>query len=194
MTAHPVAPLDAAEAAMWRLAQRYTGKVGYLRGVKAEGLTVNPPVIDCSGWTALLLTEAMAAANTAAGRDMFDATYMAGLNTWSDRIISRIESRTGVILSGMAIDAARLPRYATIGLKMGEPEWANNHPRPRGITHIVQVIRRPDDDAPFVSEAIGVAPEGIRLTVLADWLVSWRPAIEAGNSWAVDPFVLVKPA
>ena len=57
-----------------------------------------------------------------------------------------------------------MPRCATIGLKMGEPEWATNHPRLRGITHIAQIVRHPEDDAPFVSEAIGVASEGIRLT------------------------------
>ncbi len=190
MTADAVAPLKAAEIAMWRLAQPYTGKVGYQRPVKAEGLTADPPVIDCSGWVALLLTEAMAAANTAAGRAAFDASYVAALRTWSDRIISEIESRTGFILSGPAIDEASLPRCATIGLKMGDPAWATNHPRPRGITHIVQVVRRPEDDAPFVSEAIGVAPEGIRLTALTDWLAAWRAQIDAGEAWAVDPFRL----
>jgi hypothetical protein len=188
MSAHVVAPLEAAEDAMWRPAQRHTGKVGYLRGAKAEGLSADPPVIDCSGWTTLLLAEAMAAANAAAGRDMFDAPCMAALHTWSDRIISEIESRTGFILSGPAIGAASLPRCATIGLKMGEPEWAKNHPRPRGITHIVQVIRRPGDDAPFVSEAIGIVPEGIRLTALRDWLAPWRAQIDAGEAWAMDPF------
>jgi hypothetical protein len=50
---------EAGEAAMWRLVQRYTGRVGYRRGVKSEGLLANPPVIDCSGWTALLLTQAL---------------------------------------------------------------------------------------------------------------------------------------
>jgi len=77
MTANAVTPLKAAEAAMWRLVQRYTGKAGYRHPVKAEGLTADPPVIDCSGWTALLLTEAVAAANAASGRTMFDASYVA---------------------------------------------------------------------------------------------------------------------
>ena len=188
MTENALTPLKAAEAAMWRLAQRYTGKVGYRRPVKAEGLTRDPPVIDCSGWTALLLTEAMAAANATAGREVFDAAYMAALRTWSDRIISEIESRTGFILAGSVIDGANLPRCATIGLKMGAPAWAPNHARPRGITHVAQVVRRPEDDAPFVSEAIGEAPEGIRLTALADWLAAWRVQIDAGEAWAVDPF------
>jgi hypothetical protein len=190
MTADAVVPLKAAEITMWRLAQRYTGKVGYRRPVKAEGLTADPPVIDCSGWTALLLTEAMAAVNIAAGRAVFDVSYMAALHTWSDRIIGEIENRTGFIMSGPAIDQTSLPRCATIGLKMGAPAWATNHPRPRGITHIVQVVRRPEDDAPFVSEAIGVAPEGIRLTALTDWLAAWRQQIAAREAWAVDPFGL----
>ena len=45
---------ETAETTMWRLAQLYTGRTGYQRGVKAEGLSANPPVIDCSGWTGLL--------------------------------------------------------------------------------------------------------------------------------------------
>jgi hypothetical protein len=143
---------------MWRLVCRYTGRVGYRRGVKSEGLAADPPVIDCSGWTALLLTEAMQAENHAAGRAVFGAADMNALRTWSDRIIMEIEIRTGFILTSLEIGAASLPRCATIGLKMGEPEWAANHSRPRGITHVVQIVRRLRDDAAFVSEAIGLAP------------------------------------
>jgi hypothetical protein len=175
---------------MWRLVRRYTGRVGYRRGVKSEGLAADPPVIDCSGWAALLLTDAMQAENQAAGRAVFAADDMSALRTWSDRIIMEIERRTGFIRQGPEIGAASLPRCATIGLKMGEPEWAGNHPRPRGITHIVQVVRRPEDDTAFVSEAIGLVPAGIRLTPLNDWLVSWQPRIRAGEVWAVDPFRL----
>jgi hypothetical protein len=183
-----VATLRTAETAMWRLVQRHTGRVGYRRGTKSEGLSEDPPVIDCSGWTALLLTEAMRAENEAAGRAVFGADAIEAMRAWSDRIILEIETRTGFILEGPEIDAASLPRCATIGLRMGEPAWAANYPRPRGITHIVQVVRRPEDDAAFVSEAIGLAPSGIRLTGLSDWLASWQPSIQAGEAWAVDPF------
>ena len=179
-----------AERAMWQLVQRHTGRVAYQRGVKSEGLLAEPPVIDCSGWVALLLTEAMAAENAAAGRELFGAEDMATLRTWSDRIISAIETRTGFILTGPEINAARLPRCATIGLKMGAPAWAANYPRSRGITHIVQVVRRPQDDAPVVSEAIGVEPAGIRLTPVAEWLASWHAAMQNREAWAVDPFAL----
>jgi hypothetical protein len=133
---------EGGEAIMWRLVQRYTGQVGYQRGVKSEGLFVTPPVIDCSGWTALLLTQAMQAENEAARRDVFGADGMLALQVWSDRIIHEVETRTGFILQGPEIAATSLPRRATIGLKMGEPAWATNHPRLRGITHIVQVVRR----------------------------------------------------
>ncbi|MFK4448730.1 hypothetical protein ABH944_008789 [Caballeronia udeis] len=180
---------EAGEATMWRLVQRYTGQVGYQRGVKSEGLSANPPVIDCSGWTALLLTQAMQAENDAAGREMFGADDMLALQTWSDRIIHEIEIRTGFILEAGEITAASLPRCATIGLKMGAPAWAANHPRPRGITHIVQVVRRPQDDAPFVSEAFGGSSQpGISLAPLAEWLVLEQPRIRAEEMWVVDPF------
>jgi hypothetical protein len=176
---------EAGEAIMWRLVQRYTGQVGYQRGVKSEGLSASPPVIDCSGWTALLLTHAMQSENEAAGRDVFGADHMLALQVWSDEV----EIRTGFILEGPEITAASLPRYATLGLKMGEPAWATNHPRPRGITHIVQVVRRPEDDAPFVSEAFGGSPlPGISLTPLTEWLAVAQPRIRAGEMWAVDPF------
>ena len=46
---------------MWWLVQLYTGRAGYQRGVKAEGLSASPPVIDCSGWAGLLLTKTMQA-------------------------------------------------------------------------------------------------------------------------------------
>lgn len=64
---------ETAETTMWRLVQRHTGRVGYQRGVKSEGLSRNPPVIDCSGWAGLLLTQAMHAENEVAGRTVFDA-------------------------------------------------------------------------------------------------------------------------
>jgi len=182
---------ETAETTMWRLVQLYTGRTGYQRGVKAEGLSANPPVIDCSGWTGLLLTKAMQAENGAAGRAVFSAADMQSVQTWSDRIIHEIVTRTGFILAGPAITAHSLPRCATIGLKMGEPVWASNHPRPRGITHIVQVVRCPEDDAPFVSESFGgsIRP-GICLTPLAEWLDLSHPLLHASKMWAVDPFRL----
>ena len=182
---------ETAETTMWRLVQLYTGRVGYQRGVKAEGLSTNPPVIDCSGWIGLLLTKAMQAENEVAGDEVFSADDLQALQAWSDRIIHWIETRTGFILEGRYITSHSLPRCATIGLKMGEPAWANNHPRPRDITHIVQVVRRPEDDAPFVSESFGSSvPPGISLTPLADWLALSQPHLGASEMWAVDPFRL----
>ncbi len=182
---------EAAETTMWRLVQLYTGRVGYQRGVKAEGLSVSAPVIDCSGWTGLLLTKAMQAENDATGCPVFGAADMQSVQTWSDRIIHEIETRTEFILEGPAITAHSLPRCATIGLKMGEPAWATNHPRPRGITHIVQVVRCPEDDAPFVSESFGGSVRrGICLTPLAEWLDVSHPLLQGGKMWAVDPFRL----
>jgi hypothetical protein len=183
--------LETAETTMWRLVQRYTGRVGYQRGVKSEGLSRNPPVIDCSGWVGLLLTQAMQAENEVTGRTVFGADDMQALQGWSDRILHELETRTGFILEGRDITARRLPRCATIGLKIGEPAWANNHPRSRGITHIAQIVRRPDDGALFVSESFGgSAPPGISLTPLAEWLVLSQPCLRAGEMWAVDAFLL----
>ena len=188
-------PFRIAEATMWQLVQRHTGRVGYRRGVKAEGLSATPPVIDCSGWVALLLNDAMQAENEAAGRPLFRADDIHALHTWSDRIIEVIETRTAFVLTDQQIAMHNLPRCATLGLKMGEPAWANNHPRPRGITHIVQVVRRPEDDAPFVSESFGgsVAP-GVSLTPLAEWLARMQPYLCTGAAWAVDPFRLAHDA
>ncbi|QBR02178.1 hypothetical protein [Paraburkholderia pallida] len=182
---------ETAERTMWELVQIHTGRVGYQRGVKSEGLSASPPVIDCSGWARVLLTQAMRAENEAAGRAVFGDGDVQALQAWSDRIIQEIEIRTGFILEGGEVTALSLPRCATIGLKAGEPAWANNHPRSRGITHIVQVVRRPEDDAPFVSESFGssVSP-GISLTPLAQWLALSQWHLRAGQLWAVDPFLL----
>ncbi|MEA2855406.1 MAG: hypothetical protein QOE02_5473, partial [Rhodospirillaceae bacterium] len=62
---------------MWRLVEQYTHRVGYHRGIKAAGLDVSPPVIDCSGWVGLLLTSAMNAQNVDAGKDIFDTADIA---------------------------------------------------------------------------------------------------------------------
>jgi cobalamin biosynthesis protein CbiD len=59
----PAVTFKAAEAAMWQLVQRYTGRVGYRATVKAEGLAADPPVIDCSGWFGVLITAALNAEN-----------------------------------------------------------------------------------------------------------------------------------
>jgi hypothetical protein len=184
-------PFETAETAMWHFVQMWTGRVGYERGVKSEGLSMTPPVIDCSGWVGLLLLRAMQAENEAAGRATFRGEDISALQTWSDRIIQELEARTGFILEGQAITARNLPRCATIGLKQGTPGWANNHPRPRGITHIVQVVRRPEDDTPFVSESFSLStPPGISLSPLNEWLDRVEAHRHANEIWAVDPFRL----
>ena len=173
---------------MWTLMQCYTGRVGYRGGVKAEGLTANPPVIDCSGWATLLLSSGMKAANEC-GREVFTSSDIASVSSWSDRIIQQIEARTGAILEGNQITRDTLPRFATIGLQQGGGEWAKNHPRPRGITHIVQVLERPADGVRFASEAQGWAqPTGLRLLPLIDWLDMTREYLTLGKSWAVNAF------
>ena len=189
------ATFNAAERAMWQLVQRYTGRVGYRATVKAEGLALDPPVIDCSGWFSVLITAAMAAENEAAGRTMFVAEDVAAMQAWAERIIMEIETRTGFILEGPAVFAGSLPRCATFGLRLGDATGLADHPRPRGITHIAQLVRRPDDDEPFVSDSISTAvPPGIRLTPLADWLSLVQSRLRPADVWAVDPFRLaVRP-
>lgn len=159
-----------AEGRMWDLVQQYTNRVGYQRGAKASSLDAKPPVIDCSGWVALMLTEAMKAQNADAGEDIFDIAAIDACNAWSDRIILGIEARTPVLLEGRDITATSLPRSATIGLNEGYFTWQENRPRQRGINHIAQVVRRPADQAPFVSESYPTGQGGVRLTPLADWL------------------------
>jgi hypothetical protein len=182
--------LDASGAAMWALVNRYTGRVEYKRGTKAAGLDADPPSIDCSGWAALLLSTGMEAANRAVGTERFGRDYVAAIDTWSDRMIEQIERRSGWLLEGEEITLDTLPPYTTVGLRQGGGAWANNHPRSRGITHVVQVLRRLSDGAPFVSEAQGWSePYGLRLMPLADWLDVTRAYIKRGEAWAVDPFV-----
>lgn len=181
--------LEAAGSAMWGLAAQYTGHVGYELGAKANRLHADPPVIDCSGWVALLLSAGMKAANQCVDTALFSSSDIAAVDTWSERIIERLEQRSGHVLEGDRISDDPLPRYATIGLRQGGGAWAGNHPRPRGITHVVQVVRRPGDGMPFVSEAQGWAkPRGLRLTPLTDWLVATREFLQRDQAWAVDPF------
>lgn len=175
---------------MWALVERYTGRVGYKGGTKASGLDDDPPVIDCSGWTALLLSVDMAAANREAARCLFSDVDMAAVHTWSDRLIENLKRRSGFILTGDQITVDAVASYSTIGLQQGGGAWAENHPRPRGITHIVQIVHRPGDHAPYVSEAQGmIQPYGLRLLPLAEWVERSRDDLKPGVAWAVNPFV-----
>lgn len=176
---------------MWALVERHTGHVGYKQGTKASGLDRNPPVIDCSGWTGLLLSTGMAAANRDAGVCIFSAADMEAVQTWSDRLIENLERRTGFILNGDQITVESLPLFATIGLQLGGGAWATNHPRPRGITHVVQIVHRSGDRAPYVSEAQGMSePHGLRLLPLAEWIERTRADLKHGVAWAANPFML----
>ena len=131
----------------------------------------------------------MAAANREAGRPIFSDADVADVHTWSDRLIDNLERRSGSVLLGNQITATDLPPYATIGLQQGGGEWAKNHPRPRGITHVVQVVHRPEDHAPYLSEAQGMSqPYGLRLLPLAEWIEQTRDYLKPGISWAVNPF------
>jgi hypothetical protein len=182
---------SAAEARMWELIEQYTGRVGYHRGTKAVGLDASPPVIDCSGWVGLLLSSAMKAQNADAGKDIFDTDDIAACIAWSDRIILEIEARTSTPLVGSNITGETLPKNATIGLNVGDFGWETNFPRTRGINHIVQVVHRPADRIPFVSESIGPDNKGgVRLTPLAAWLRDFDRFIAVGKAWAVDPFAM----
>ncbi len=183
--------VDAVGAATWELVERHTGFVSYKRGTKASGLDGDPPVIDCSGWTALLLSIGMAAANRDAGCCVFSDADIAAVHTWSDRLIEILERRTDFILEGDQITVASLPPFATIGLQQGGGAWASNNPRPRGITHVVQVVHRPGDRAPYVSEAQGMSePYGLRLLPLSEWIAQTRAYLKPGVAWAVSPFKL----
>src|SRR5262249_22010226 len=185
---------EAAEERMWALVRQYTGRTGYQRGVKGSGLQADPPMIDCSGWVVLLLTEAMRAQNASAGRDVFASADIAACNAWSDRIILEIEARTPSLLEGREITAASLPRNATIGINEGYFAWQENYPRVRGINHIVQVLRHPADDTAFVSESHPSGQGGVRLMPLADWLNANASYIRGGKAWAVDAFAMARAA
>jgi len=163
--------------------------VRYKGGTKAAGLNADPPAIDCSGWTALLLASGMKAANSAAINAVFSSDEMAAVSTWSDHMIEVLERQSGWVLEGGEITADALPAFATLGLQQGGGAWANNHPRPRGITHVVQLVQRPGDGARFVSEAQGWAePYGLRLLPLETWLDVTRAYILPGKVWAVNAF------
>ncbi len=189
----PMPAFPSAEGRMWDLVQQYTNRVGYQRGANASSLGAKPPMIDCSGWVAFMLTEAMKAQNADAGEDIFDVADIDACNPWSDRIILEIEARTPVLLEGRDITVTSLPRSATIGLNEGYFTWQENRSRLRDINHIVQVVRRPADQAPFVSESYPTGQGGVRLTPLADWLDARTRDIRAGKAWAVDPFAMADP-
>ena len=181
--------LAAAGDAMWALVDRYTGLVRYKGGTKAAGLAAEPPVIDCSGRAALLLSSGMKAVTSSAGKAVFSSDEIAAVSTWSDHMIEVLKRQSGWMLEGDEITAEALPAFATIGLQQGGCAWANNHPRPRGITHVVQLVQRPRDGARFVSEAQGWAePFGLRLLPLEDWFDVTRAYITRGKAWAVDAF------
>ncbi len=184
--------LEASGEAMWALVDRYTGNVRYKGGVKEAGLGADPPVIDCSGWVAMLLACGMKAANSSANSDIFSANDIGAVDTWSDHMIEVVNRQSGWMLEGGDITADALPAFATIGLQQGGGAWANNRPRPRGITHVVQLIQCPHDGERFVSESQGWAePYGLRFMPLANWLSVTRAYIAPGKAWAVNAFARI---
>lgn len=123
----------------------------------------------------------------AAPHALFGHKDVTAVHTWSDRIIENLEQRSGFILPGDRITVDALPPYATIGLQQGGGAWATNHPRPRGITHVVQIVRRPSDGSPYESEAQAMSePFGLRLTPLAEWLERTRDYLTSDKAWAVN--------
>jgi hypothetical protein len=131
----------------------------------------------------------MEAVNVTTGAEAFSAQDVSEVHTWSDRMIEVLQRRSGCVLEGDKITLETLPLHATIGLQQGGGAWAANNPRPRGITHVVQVVCRPDDGVPFVSEAQGWSVlRGLRLMPLADWLHATQPYLQLGKAWAVDAF------
>jgi hypothetical protein len=184
--------LEAAGEAMWALVDRYTGHVRYKGGTKAAGLDAESPVIDCSGWAALLLASGMKAVTSLENGDVFSSDDIAAVSTWSDHMIEVLMRQSGWMLKGNEITVDALPAFATIGLQQGGGAWANNHPRTRGITHVVQLVQRPRDGARFVSEAQGWAePYGLRLLPLDDWIDVTRACLTLGKAWAEDAFAQV---
>lgn len=190
----PAPAMPVAEDRMGALIEQYTNRVGYERGAKAVSLGATPPVVDCSGWVALLLRQAMKAQNDDAGEAIFNLADIDVVDPWSDRLILDIEARTTVLLEGRDITAESLPRYAVIGLNEGYASWQDNRPRLRGINHIALVVRRRADQTPFVSESYSINPGGVRLTPLRPWLDNWANEIRSGKAWAVDPFALADPS
>ena len=104
-------------------------------------------------------------------------------------MIESLEQRSSFVLAGDQITVDALPPYATIGLQQGGGAWANNRPRPRGITHVVQIVRPPFDGAPYVSEAQGMnEPFGLSLMPLAQWIEQTRDFLRPDTAWAVNAF------
>src|SRR5258708_12802507 len=134
---------SAAQRRMWELVERYTNRVGYLRGTKAAGLDASSPVIDCSGWVGVLLTEAMRAQNSATGKDIFDVVDIGACVAWSDRIVLEIESRTPILLTGCEITAATSPDYATTRLNLATFAWPANFPRPLATHTLSHILLSP---------------------------------------------------
>jgi hypothetical protein len=64
--------------------------------------------------------------------------------------------------------------------------------RRRPVTHIAELVRRSEGDAPFISESFGDSvASGIGLIPLGKWLHQAQSYLDAYEVWAFDPFRLV---
>ena len=126
--------LDFAGAAMWDLVERYTGKVGYRGGVKADGLDATPPVIDCSGWVSLLLSTGMKAVNDC-GREKFGINDIANVFFWSVSHYSGNPGTDGHYSRRRPNSTRKSSRFATVGLRQGGGDWAKITPGPGHHSH-----------------------------------------------------------
>lgn len=75
---------ETAETTIWRLMQLYTGRTGYQRGVKAEGLSANPPVIDMLGMDWVASHKSHASGKRCGWPRSVRAADMQSVHTWSD--------------------------------------------------------------------------------------------------------------
>jgi hypothetical protein len=190
----PMPVFPAALDTMWTLASKYNNRVGYELGAKALGLSKNPPTIDCSGWIAFLLLQAMPAQNKADNETVFSQDDIDVLNTYSDRMIVEVEISRPSELIGPQITSASLRPGMIIGLNTGRESWESNAFRAHGINHVVALVRRPSDGAVMVSESCGPPGSGgVRLKPLASFLSQYAGLIRAGSAWAVDPLSLADP-
>ncbi len=178
---------------MWALVERYTGQVGYKGGTKASGLDADLPVIDCSGWTALLLSTGMAAANRQAGRSLFNDADVAAVHTWSDR-----QSRTWNGAPASSSWATRSPLRSCRSM----PPLACSRAEVLGLrtTHALVESRMsfkssiaPGTRPRMCRRAQGMTrPYVLRLLPLAEWIERTRDYLKPDMAWAVKPVRVAK--
>ena len=124
--------------------------------------------IDCSGWVAYLQDKTLKEANTYLGQEIFTKADLKLNDSGAAYQIDAIAKDTGILLTGDKVTKDALKEGMIIGEDNGAKDFDKG--RPRGIDHIVQVVKDPKTGELMISQSHGGKGGGVDLMPVDQYL------------------------